>query len=152
MCFVLVQGYYSSVSSAQLRPTLCDPTDFSMPGLPVHHQLPELAQTHVHQIDDAIQPSLCCRLLLLPSIIPSLVVFSSVSVLCIRWPEYWSFSFSISLSNEYSGLKIITVSTILTHVHTKHIHFFYLLDFTDYLLQQKVVGMYNQRASQVAPW
>ena len=87
--------------------TLCDPVDCSMPGFPVHHQLPELAQTHVHRVSDIIQLShliLCRPLLLLPSICPSLMVFSKESVLCIRWPNYRSFSFSISPSNEYSGL------------------------------------------------
>ena len=75
-----------------------------MPGLPVHHQLPESTQTHVHWVGDAIQPLiLCCPLLLLPSIFPSIRVFSNESV-HIRWLKYCSFSFSISLSNEYSGL------------------------------------------------
>ena len=79
--------------------------DCSTPGLPVHHQLPELAQTHVHRVSDAIQSShLCHPLLLLPSIFPSIRVFSNESVLCIRWPKYWSFSFSIIPSNDYSGL------------------------------------------------
>ena len=82
--------------------TLIDPMDYSMLGLPVHHQLPEFTQTHVHWVGDAIQPSILCRpLLLLPSIFPSIRVFSNESVL-IRWSKYWSFS--ISLSNEYSGL------------------------------------------------
>ena len=79
--------------------------DCSTPGLPVHHQLPELIQTHVHLVGDAIQPS---HPPLSPSppalILPSIRVFSSESVLRIRWPKYWSFSFSISSSNEYSGL------------------------------------------------
>ena len=81
--------------------------DCSTPGFPVHHQLPELAQTHVHRVGDAFQPShpLSCPLLLLPSIFPNIRVFSNESVLCIRWPKYWSFSFSISLSNEYLGLS-----------------------------------------------
>ena len=94
---------FSSVAQSCL--TLCDPMDGSKPGLPVHHQLPELAQTHVHRVSDAIQPS--HPLLspsLLPSIFPSIRVFSNESALHIRWPEYWSFSFSISPSNEYSGL------------------------------------------------
>ena len=79
--------------------------DCSMPGLPVHHQLSELAQTHVHWVDDAIQPSHLCRpLLLLPSILSSIRVFSSESILHISWPMYWSFSFSITPSNEYSEL------------------------------------------------
>ena len=79
--------------------------DCSMPGLPVRHQLPELAQTHVHQVSNAIQPSHpLSSPLLLPSIFPSIRVFSNESVLHIRWPKYWSFSFSISTSNKYSGL------------------------------------------------
>ena len=74
--------------------------DCSLPGFPVHHQLPEPIQTHVYQVSDAIQSFY----LLLPSIFPSIRVFSNESVLRIRWPKYWSFSFSISPSNEYSGL------------------------------------------------
>ena len=74
--------------------------DCSMPGFPVHHQLPELAQTHVHPVGDAIQPS--PPLLLPPSVFPSIRVFSNELVLRIRWPKYWSFS--ISPSNEYSRL------------------------------------------------
>ena len=96
---------FSSV--AQLRPTLCDFMDYSLPGLSVHHQLPEFTQTQVHWVTDAIQPShliLCRPLFLLPSIFPSIRVFSKESVLPIRWPKYWSRSFSISSSNEYSGL------------------------------------------------
>ena len=75
--------------------------DCSTPGFPVHHQLPEFTQTHVHWVSDAIQPS---PLLLLPSTFPSIKSFSNESALCIRWPKYWSFSPSISPSNEYSGL------------------------------------------------
>ena len=89
---------FSSV--AQSCPSLCDPVDCSTPGFPVHHLLLELAQTHVQGVGDAI----CCPLLLLPSIFPSIRVFSNESVLRIRQPKYWSFSFSISPSNEYSGL------------------------------------------------
>jgi len=94
---------FSSLTQACL--TLCDPMDCSAPGFPVHHQLPELTQTHVHWVSDAIQPSILCRPLLLPpSIFPSIRVFSNESALCIRQPKYWSFIFNISLSNEYSGL------------------------------------------------
>ena len=83
----------------------CDPKDCSMPGFPVHHQLLEPTQTHVHWVSDAIQQSHPLHpILLLPSIFPTIWVFSNESVLCIRWPKYWSFSFSISPSNEYSGL------------------------------------------------
>ena len=79
--------------------------DCSTPGFPVHHQLPELAQTHVHRVSDVIQPSHpLLSLPLLPSILPSIRVFSSESVLHIRWPKNWSFSFSISPSNECSEL------------------------------------------------
>ena len=96
----LNSSQFSSV--AQSCPTLCYPMDCSTPGLPVHHQLPEFTQIHVHWVSDAIQPS--HPLLLPPSIIPSIRVLSNESVLCIRWPKFWSFSFSISPSNEYSGL------------------------------------------------
>ena len=80
-----------------------DPVDCSTPGFPVLHHLPEFAQTHVHWVGDVIQSS-CHPLLLLPSIFPSIRVFSNESVICIKWPKYWSFSFNISPSNEYSGL------------------------------------------------
>ena len=93
----------SSVSQSCL--TLCHPMDCSVPGFPVHHQLPEFTQTHVHRVGDAIQPSHpLLSSLLLPSICPSIRVFSNESAPCIRWPKYWSYSFSISPSNEYSGL------------------------------------------------
>ena len=79
--------------------------DCSRPGLPYHHHLPEFSQTPVHQVGDAIQPSHpLSSLVLPPSIFPNIRVFSKESVLCIKWPKYWSFSFSISPSNEYSGL------------------------------------------------
>ena len=99
-----VSVQFSSVT--QPCPTLCDPMDCSTPGLPLHHQLPEFTQTHVHWVSDAIQPSHpLSPLLLPPSIFPSITVFFNESILCIiRWPKYWSFSFSISPSNEYSGL------------------------------------------------
>ena len=94
---------FSSV--AQSCPTLCDPMDFSTLGFPVQHRLPEPPQTHVHHIDDASNHLILCRPLSLPpSIFVSIRDFSSELVLSIRWPRYWSFSFSISPSNEYSGL------------------------------------------------
>ena len=96
---MVVEASVSSV--AQSCPTLCDPTNRSTPGLPVHHQLPEFTQTHVHRVGDAIQPS---HLLSSPSVPPSIRVFSNESTLCMRWPKYWSFSFSISPSNEHPGL------------------------------------------------
>ena len=77
----------------------------SMPGLPVHHQLLEFTQTHVHRVSNDIQPSILCHpLLLLPPIPPSIRVFSNKSTLPMRWPKYWSFSFSISTSNVHPGL------------------------------------------------
>ena len=78
-----------SVVSDSLQPMNC-----STPGLPVHHQLPELTQTHVHRVGDAI----------LPPIPPSIRVYSNESTLCMMWPKYWSFSFSISPSKEIPGL------------------------------------------------
>ena len=79
--------------------------DCSTPGFPVHYQLPEPAQTHIHWLCDATHHLILCHpLLLLPSIFPSIKVFSKETVLCIRWPKYWSFSFSISPSDEYSEL------------------------------------------------
>ena len=90
---------------AQSCPSLCDPINCSMPGLPVHHQLPEFTQTHVHQVSDAINHLILCHpLLLLPLIFPASGFFSNESVLCIRWPKDWSFSFSISPFSEHSGL------------------------------------------------
>ena len=99
---------FSSVQSSSVTqscPTLCDPVDCSTPGPPVHHQLPELTQTPDHPGSDAIQPPHpLSSLLLLPSIFPSIRVFSNESVLRIRWPNYCSFSLSISPSNEYARL------------------------------------------------
>ena len=87
------------------RVWLCNPMDCSTPGFPALHHLPELAQTHVHRLGDAIQLSHpLSPPLLLPSIFPRIRGFSNELVLPIRWPKYWSFSFSISRSNEYSGL------------------------------------------------
>ena len=94
-----------SVSSvAQSCPTLCDPMDCSTPGFSVNHQLPEPTQTHIHPRRCHPIVSSCDPLLLLPSIFPSIRVFSNESVLLIRWPKFWSFSFIISPSNEYSGI------------------------------------------------
>ena len=95
---------FSSV--AQLCPALCNPMDYSTPDFPAHHQLPELTQTHVHRVGDVIQPS---HLLSSPSpptfnLSQHHVFFPMSQFLHIRWLKYWSFSFSISPSNEYSGL------------------------------------------------
>ena len=94
----------SSVQSLSPVP-LCDPTNCSTPGFPVYHQLLELVQTHIHQVSDAIQPShpvvpFSFRL----QSFPASGSFVTSQFFCIRWPKYWSFSFSMSPSNEYSGL------------------------------------------------
>ena len=93
--------------------------DCSMPGLPVHHQLPELTHTHVHRVSDAIWPSHPLSSPY-PSIYPSIRVFSNESVLRIRWPKYWSFSFNISPSNEYLGLISFRIDW-LDSLHSKGI-------------------------------
>ena len=100
--WVISKNFSSVQSRSCVR--LWEHTDCSMSGFLVHQQLLKLAQTHVYWVGDAIHPLLCHPLLLLPSIFPSIRVFSKESVLCIRWPKYWRFSFSISPSNEYQGL------------------------------------------------
>ena len=98
-----IEVHFSSVT--QLCPTLCNPMDCSMPGFPIHHQLPCLLKLMFIKL---VMPSnsviLCCPLLLPPSIFRSIRVFSNESILCIRCPKYWTCSFSINLSNKYSGL------------------------------------------------
>ena len=92
-------------SVAQSCLTLCNLMECSTPGFPVLHHLPEFAQTHVQRVGDASNHLILCRPLLpWPSILPCIRVYSNESALHIRWPKYWSFSFSISPSNEYSGL------------------------------------------------
>ena len=98
---IIIGDFHQFHSVAQSCPTLYNPMDCSIPGLSVHHQLPEFTQTHLHWVGDAIQPS--HSLSSLPSIFPSIRVFSNESVL-IKWPKYWRFSFSISPSNEHQGL------------------------------------------------
>ena len=94
---------FSSVTQSCL--TRCDPMNRSTPGLPVHHQLQEFTQTHVHQVGDAIQPSHPLSYPSPPACNPSKhqALFQWVSI-CMRWPKYWSFSLSISSSNEHPGL------------------------------------------------
>ena len=93
----LLRFLFGCCSVAQSCPTLCDPMDCSTPGFPVHHHLPEFAQTHVHRVGDAIQRPF----LLLPPSPPSIRVFSNESTLRMRWPKYWSFNFSISPSKDH---------------------------------------------------
>ena len=99
-------GVGQSISSVtQSCPTLCDPMNCSTPGLPVHHQLPEITQTLVHRVSDAIQPSHPLSSPYPPAPNPSSIrVFSNESTLCMRWPKYSSFSFNISPSSEHPGL------------------------------------------------
>ena len=148
---------FSSV--AQSRPTLCDPMDCSTPGLPVYHQLSELTQIHVHRVSDAIQPSHpLSSPSPPPSIFPSIRVFSSDSVLCIRWPKYWSFSFNISPSDEYSGLVSLrldqldllvvqgTLKSLLQHHSSKvsivrHPAFFILQLSHPYMTTRKILTL-----------
>ena len=128
--FVVDSVQFSSV--AQSCPALCDPMNRSTPGLPVHHQLLQSIQTHVHWVGDAIQPF---HPLLSPS--PSALNlsqhkgFSNESALCFRWPKYWSFSFNISPFNEHPGLisfrmdKLdllavpVTLKSLLQHHNSK---------------------------------
>ena len=97
---------FSSV--AQSCPTLRDPINRSTPGLPVHHQLPSSFRlTSIESVMPSSHLILCRPLLLLPTIPPSIRVFSNETTLCMRWPKYWRFSFSISLSKEYPGLILV---------------------------------------------
>ena len=99
----ILEYQFSSVAKSCL--TLCNPMNCSTPGLPVHHQLPESTQTHIHQVGDAIQPSHPLSSPSPPAPNPSQhQSFSSESTVHMRWPKYWSFSFSISPSNEHPGL------------------------------------------------
>ena len=91
------------ISVIQSCLTLCDPMNRSMPGLPVHHQCPEFTLTHAHRVGDVIQPSHPLSAPSLP-IPPSIRVFSNEPTVCMRWPKYYSFSFSISPSNEHPEL------------------------------------------------
>ena len=107
--FVKCASLFISVSSvSSVAPsclTLCDPMNCNTPGLPVHHQLPEFTQTHVHRVGMPSSHLILCRpLLFLPPSPPSIRVFSNESTLHMRWPKYWSFSFSIIPSKEHPGL------------------------------------------------
>ena len=100
--FMRIRTQFSSVAQSCL--TVCDPMNHSTPGLPVHRRLPEFTQTHVHRVSDAIQPShSVVPFSSCPQIPPSIRVFSNESTLHMRWPKYWSFSFSVSPSNEHPG-------------------------------------------------
>ena len=121
---------------AQSCPTHCDPMNHSTPGLPVHHQLPEF--TKLMSIESVMPSShliLCCHLLLLPPIPPSIRVFSNESALHIRWPKCWSLSFSLSPSKEHPGLISFrmdwldllavqgTLKSLLQHINSSALSF-----------------------------
>ena len=101
--YTLSSVQFSSVTQSCL--TLFNPIDCSMSGFPVYHQIPEMLKLlSIKSVMPSNHLILCCPLLLLPSLFPTIRVFSNESVLCNRWPKYWSFSFSISSSSEHSGL------------------------------------------------
>ena len=144
--------------------------DCSTPGFPVHHQFPELAQTHVHRVGDAIQPfhPICHLLLLPPSIFPSIRVFSNESVPHIK-PKYCSFSISISPSNEYSGLISFkmdwldllavqgTLKSLLQHHSSKasilwHSTFFIAQLSHPYLTTGKTRALTRQKRKDIPIW
>ena len=104
MVFLLSTPHLCSCLVIKSCPTLCDPMDCSTPGLPVLHHESLLKLMSIELVMSSHHLVLCHLLLLLPSIFPSIRVFSNASTLHIRWPKYWSFSFSINPSNEYSGL------------------------------------------------
>ena len=138
-------GCCQSVSLVQSlgRVRLCDPMNHSTPGLPVHHQLPEFTQTRVHQVSDAIQPLILCRpLLLLPPIPPSIRVFSNESTLHMRWSEYWSFSFSISPSKEYPGLRKWQKSPLFVGIKGNVFVFYYCCNKLSVTQELKTIQMY----------
>ena len=137
--FLILMLFHSAsvqISSvAQSCPTLCDPMNRSTPGLPVYHQCPEFTQIHVIELVMPSSHLILCRPLLLPPIPPSIRVFSNESALRMRWPKYWSFSLTISPSNEHPGLVSFrmdwldllavqgTLKSLLQHTVQKH-HFF----------------------------
>ena len=101
--FLCLSSFFHFSSAAKSCPTICDSMDCSTPGLPVHHQLLEFTQA-VESVMPSNHLIFCLPLLLPPSIFPSIRVFSNEQFLHIRWPKYWSFSFRISPSSQYSGL------------------------------------------------
>ena len=120
---------FSSV--VQSCPTLCDPMNRSTPGLPVHHQLQEFTQTHVHRVSDAIQPShpLSSPSPPAPKSLPA-SVFSNESTLHMRWPKYWSFSFRASIYDLWGDSLVTDCVTyslrrVLLWLYTVVIFFFF---------------------------
>ena len=126
--FSVVLASICCCSVAQSCPILYNPMNCSTPGFPVLHHLLEFAQTHVHWVMPSTHLIFCCPRLLFPSIFPSIRVFSNGLALHIRWPKYYSFSFSISPSNEHSGLisfrmgwlNFLAVQGTLKSLHQHH--------------------------------
>ena len=109
--YIIFQIFKKFSSVTQSCPTLCDPMNCGMPGLPVHHQLLEFTQTLVHRVGDAVQPSHPLSSPSPPTLNPSTIrVFSSESTLRMRWPKYWCFSFCISPSNELGLIFVYFIS------------------------------------------
>ena len=131
--------------------TLCDPMDCSMPGLPVHHQLQDPTQT-IESVMPSSHLILCHPLLLLPPIPPSISIFSNESVLHIRWPKHWSFSFNISPLNEHSGLISLLskgLSTVFSNTIVQNHQFFSSAFFTvqlspPYMTTGKTIALTRQ--------
>jgi len=126
-CHCLLSSVQFS-SVAQSCPTLCNPMNRSMPGLPVHHQLSEFRLTSIESVMPSNHLILCHPLLLLPLIPPSIRVFSNESTLHMRWPKYWSFSFSIIPSKESPGLISFRMDWL--DLHAQNMFYFYFLPWT----------------------
>ena len=157
-------------SAAKLCPSLCSPMDCSTPGFPVFHYLPKFAR--FMSIESGMLSNhliFCCPLLLLPSILPSIRVFSNELALCIRWPKYWSFSFSISPSNESSKFVSFridwfdllavwgTLKSLLQHHNLKasvlwHSAFFTVQLSHPYMITGKTIALTIQTFSSFFFW
>ena len=152
LCMCVLSHFFSSVAQSCL--TLCNPMDCSTPGFPVHHQSHSLLKlTSIKEVMPTNHLILCRPLLLLPSIFPSIRVFSKESVLRIRWPKYWSLS--ISPSNEYSGLISSLLGTQVTlrrDVCTCLTGCFYLLGMLFLLIDHCFLSILDvQILAQMAP-
>ena len=159
-----VLSFFTSVQfSCSVVSDFATPWTTARQGLPAHHQLLEFTQTHVHWVGNAIQPS---HPLLSPSfppsIFPSIRVLSNESVLHIRWPKYWSFRYSISPSNEYSGLSHRnSVCNIIDYRYAQYIAHIVMVSFNEHLLNDCYVlrvkktkslsswNLYSSKRSQI---